>query len=420
MKNYAVVHMQKFKSYDLKGIQFHNQRERESKTNPDINKEKSHLNYDLHNQENINYNKKVDEIIKKNVITNRKIRKDAVRMCNFIVTSDKSFFENLSQEEQDQFFKKSYEFFKDRYGEDKIVSAMIHLDEATPHMHLSLVPVIENKLSAKRLFNRKELLAIQEEYPKYIQKEGFKLKRGQEGSDKKHLTTQEFKEEKIKELDIDIEKKNKMINNFNKNFPELRKKVEKEINEHFDNAINGFKGVLKVLGDIDKDNNKDLPTTPLNPLEGEALKERMMELAKGQGLEFKEDNGNQQKQIELHLLIEIFNESYRNIKKDIDNSLNTEKTLKNKIGSLKLEIDNIKSIKGLVTQLEDYQKVVEENNPAYLHGLLKNRSNVNSENEDYKNYIQEKGLEKDFDDYLEEVNQEILEMNLEQQLDLER
>ncbi|WP_201024470.1 plasmid recombination protein, partial [Sporosarcina koreensis] len=39
--SYAVCRMQKMKYHDLKGIQFHNQRERESKTNPDIDKDKS-------------------------------------------------------------------------------------------------------------------------------------------------------------------------------------------------------------------------------------------------------------------------------------------------------------------------------------------------------------------------------------------
>lgn len=352
MKSYAVVHMQKFKSHDLKGIQFHNQRERESKSNPDINKEKSHLNYDLHNQESINYNKKVDEIIKKNVITNRKIRKDAVRMCNFIVTSDKDFFENLSQKEQDQFFKKSYEFFKDRYGEDKIVSAMIHLDEATPHMHLSLVPVIENKLSAKRLFNRKELLAIQEEYPKFIKQEGFNLQRGKEGSDRKHLTTQEFKEEKIKELDKDIEKKKAVLEKFNQGYPKLLEEKQKEID-----------GVMERLNNtLDK-------------------------LSKAQN-------------------------DLISIQDDIESSLDTKKALKSEIGALK-------SIRALIVQLEDYKKIVETNNPSYIHVLMKNRSQVVSENEDYKDFIKENNLENDFEDYLEKVNQKILEMNLEDEWDLE-
>jgi hypothetical protein len=48
--SYAVVRMAKMKSHDLKGIQFHNQRERESKTNPDIDQEQTKENYDLVNE----------------------------------------------------------------------------------------------------------------------------------------------------------------------------------------------------------------------------------------------------------------------------------------------------------------------------------------------------------------------------------
>lgn len=342
MKSYAVVHMQKFKNHDLKGIQFHNQRERESKSNPDIDKDKIHLNYDLHNHEKIDYNKKVQEIIEKNVITNRKIRKDAVRMCNFIITSDKGFFKKLSQEEQDQFFKKSYEFFKERYGEGKIVSAMVHLDESTPHMHLALVPVIENKLSAKRLFDRKELLTIQKEYPEFIQNEGFNLQRGQEGSDEKHLTTQEFKKKKIEELDQGIEKRNKTIKKFDREYPKLLAEKQKEID-----------GVMERLNNT---------LEKLSKAENELL----------------------------------------NIQDDIKHGLDTKKALKSEIGALG-------SIRALITQLEDYKKIVEENNPSYIHVLMKNRSQVASENEDYKDFIQEKGLERDFKNYLEEINQRFLE-----------
>ncbi|EAH0712885.1 plasmid recombination protein, partial [Listeria monocytogenes] len=61
--SFAICRMQKMKSHDLKGIQFHNQRERESKTNSDIDKERSHKNYDFVNDENIDYNERVKEII---------------------------------------------------------------------------------------------------------------------------------------------------------------------------------------------------------------------------------------------------------------------------------------------------------------------------------------------------------------------
>src|SRR5699024_6390994 len=92
--SYAVVRMQKMKSHDLKGIQFHNQRERESKTNDDIDKERSHENYDLKNDENINYNERVKNIIDSQKTGTRKTRKDAVLVNELLVTSDRDFTNN--------------------------------------------------------------------------------------------------------------------------------------------------------------------------------------------------------------------------------------------------------------------------------------------------------------------------------------
>jgi len=193
--SFAVVHMQKIKTAGLKGIQFHNQRERESKTNKDIIKEKTHLNYDLKNDTHIDFNKRVEEIIKNEVQTERAIRKDAVKMCNFVVTSDKSYLTSLGDKELNRYFEESYDFFKDRYGEAKIVSAIVHHDEYNPHMHLSLVPITEDhKLSAKRLFDRRELRSIQEDYPKHMQSRGFAVIRGVDAEGvNKHIETQELK-----------------------------------------------------------------------------------------------------------------------------------------------------------------------------------------------------------------------------------
>ena len=76
--SFAVVRMQKMKSPDLKGMQFHNQRERESRTNPDIDPDRAHLNYDLLHQEKIDYNKHVKTIIESQKVSERKTRKDVV------------------------------------------------------------------------------------------------------------------------------------------------------------------------------------------------------------------------------------------------------------------------------------------------------------------------------------------------------
>lgn len=245
--SFAVVHMQKFKTSGVKGIQFHNQRERESKTNPDIDKTKAHLNYDLHNDKNIDYNKRVKEIISDNVVTNRAIRKDAVVMCNFVVTSDKKFFDGLTDLEQRKFFEKSYEFFKDRYGEKNIVAANVHLDERTPHLHLSLVPVTaDEKLSAKRLFDRKELRAIQDDFPKFIQGYGFSLERGIDAEGKnKHIETQKFKAmevgSKVKELE---HQKNTLQSDLNALQGDLVKLEGVQANFKQIDAIEGKKSLL--------------------------------------------------------------------------------------------------------------------------------------------------------------------------------
>lgn len=191
--SFAVVRMAKMKSHDLKGIQFHNQREKESKTNLDIDKTKAHLNYEIHNIGPIDYNKQVKKIIDSQKIGERKTRKDAVLINELLVTSNKDFFDNLSPEDENRFFKESYKLFSERYGQQNIVYATIHKDEKTPHMHLGVVPMLDGRLQGKNVFNRKELLWIQNEFPKHMQSLGFDLERGEKGSDRTHIETQRFK-----------------------------------------------------------------------------------------------------------------------------------------------------------------------------------------------------------------------------------
>ncbi|PFZ67024.1 MobV family relaxase, partial [Bacillus pseudomycoides] len=127
---------------------------------------------------------------------NRAIRKDAVVMCEFVVTSDRDFFERLSEEDPDSqkdFFEEAYNFLKERYGEQNIVHAVVHLDEKTPHMHVGMVPITEEKkLSAKQIFNRKELVSLQDDFHTHMVEKGFDLERGV-SSDKKHIETARFK-----------------------------------------------------------------------------------------------------------------------------------------------------------------------------------------------------------------------------------
>ena len=209
--SFAVVRMQKMKLHDLKGIQFHNQRERESKTNPDIDKTRSHENYDLVNDEPIDYNERVKEIIESQKVGTRKTRKDAVLVNELLVTSDRYFFERLDPDEQKRFFEESYKLFADRYGKQNIAYATVHMDEKTPHMHLGVVPMRDGKLQGKNVFNRQELLWLQDKFPEHMQKLGFDLQRGEKGSDREHIETSKFKKQTLeKEIDLlESELKNK-------------------------------------------------------------------------------------------------------------------------------------------------------------------------------------------------------------------
>lgn len=195
--SYFACHVEKFKSNDVRGIQIHNQRESKNSKNKDIDHRKTKFNLDLHNSEKINYNHMVKKIIEEGYKGNKAIRKDATVLTSTIVTSDKEFFSMLSMEKQRKFFEDSYNFLKESFGEKNVVSAVVHFDETTPHMHFTAVPLTnDGKLSAKLVVDRKFLRHIQKALPEMLKANGFDIERGLEGSDKKHEDTHEHKRKK--------------------------------------------------------------------------------------------------------------------------------------------------------------------------------------------------------------------------------
>ena len=206
--SYLVCHFGKYKSGNVFGLQKHNQRENENYSNNDIDKARIALNYDLINQGNINYSKKIKTIIEANRASQRAIRKDATVYCECIVSSDSSFFERLTEDKQKKFFEVALDYLKNKIGAEFFVSANVHFDETTPHMHVGFVPIIENSLSAKKLIDRKFLREVQEQLPAHLKNHGFEIERGIEGSKRKHKDTKELK----KELDREYENRCKDIN----------------------------------------------------------------------------------------------------------------------------------------------------------------------------------------------------------------
>lgn len=195
---YAVVHMMKIKSGAVGGIQSHNNREHEPKTNPDVDMSRSEDNYDLISCDN--YKRSIKEKLSNLVESSRAVRKDAVVVCNFIVTSDNETMNALGADRQREFFEDSVKWFSDRYGADRVLNATVHMDEATPHLHIGVMPITQDgRLSAKAIFTKTEMKAIQTEFARDVG-EKYGLERGVEGSERTHLSEARFKEQKALEM----------------------------------------------------------------------------------------------------------------------------------------------------------------------------------------------------------------------------
>lgn len=209
--SYSICRIAKIKATGVTGIQIHDRREKDgiSHTNEDIDWTKTSENIDLLEQQErfrTVVNNRIAELELK-----RAPRSDANVMCQCLVTSDKTFFDKMSREEQTEYFKKSFEFIKERYGEKNLVSATIHYDERTPHMHVNFVPVTsDGRLSAKDLFSPKSLRELQNDYNRFVREHGYDLERGQIDSKTKHLEVEEYKietrYEELKAKEQELEK----------------------------------------------------------------------------------------------------------------------------------------------------------------------------------------------------------------------
>ena len=190
--------MKKYQRDAIVGIERENERDEtyRSKSNPQIDCERTPHNYHFIKPDDTYtafINQRITDLAPK-----RKVKDDAVLMCSFFVGASPEFFVGKDRDDIGAFFFECTEFFAERYGRENIISAVVHLDETTPHMHLNLMPVLDGRLCAKQLFDRKELRSIQTDLHNDVGKH-WNLERGKEGSTAEHLDTVEFKLKKMKE-----------------------------------------------------------------------------------------------------------------------------------------------------------------------------------------------------------------------------
>ena len=192
---YAILRFQKRKAGGVSACERHNERKKEAyKSNPDIDMERSKENYHLVPPPRYTYKKEINRMIKE---AGCKVRRDSVMMVETLITASPEFMNSLPPEEQKAYFTMALDFISERVGRQNILSAVVHMDEKTPHMHLSFCPITpDGKLSAKAfLGNQKALSEWQTAYHERMSSRWNELERGQSSMDtkRKHIPTWLFK-----------------------------------------------------------------------------------------------------------------------------------------------------------------------------------------------------------------------------------
>lgn len=158
------AHYERAKGKDNEYIKFGNE---------NIDTSKSHLNYNLGPKRNISQGDFVKKRCNEVKCLNRK---DVNVMCSWVITAPK----DLDLKQQKKFFIESYKFLESRYGADNVISAYVHLDEVTPHMHFSFVPVIYDakkdvlKVSAKQKISKSDLKSFHGDLQNHLDKVAIK------------------------------------------------------------------------------------------------------------------------------------------------------------------------------------------------------------------------------------------------------
>ena len=192
---YAILRFQKRKAGGVAACERHNERKKEAyKSNPDIDMERSKNNYHLVKPPRYTYKKEINRMVAE---AGCRTRKDSVMMVETLITASPEFMNQLPPEEQKAYFTMALDFISERVGEKNILSAVVHMDERTPHMHLCFVPITpDNKLSAKSILgNQKSLSEWQTAYHERMSSRWNQLERGQSSMEtkRKHVPTWLYK-----------------------------------------------------------------------------------------------------------------------------------------------------------------------------------------------------------------------------------
>ena len=143
----------------------------------------------------------------------RKIGKNQVQAIRIVLSGTHEDMARVEGEGKlDEWCADNVKWLRETYGADNLVSAVLHMDEETPHIHATVVPIVQGerrkqkkeenarrryrakapapRLCADEVMSRASLIRYQDTYSEHMEKYG--LKRGVRGSLAKHLSTHEY------------------------------------------------------------------------------------------------------------------------------------------------------------------------------------------------------------------------------------
>lgn len=211
--SYAIIRNKNYKMNAVPLMERHNERLNHNYSNKDIDLSRTSENYYLKRIQAETYQQEFERIrTRQELKGNLRLHgeKQSTVLCEFVITSDKDFFDRLGTDRTKRFFQDAYDFVTAKAGgEQYVLSAVVHMDEATPHMHVAFIPVINGKdrkgKPCKRINcsefwkGRDSYSRLQDEYYDFITSRGYDLERGEKGSTAEHLSVAEYKLKKTEE-----------------------------------------------------------------------------------------------------------------------------------------------------------------------------------------------------------------------------
>lgn len=192
---YAILRFAKYKGPEIEHIESHNERTKEKyASNPDVDTSRSHINFHLVTPQRKYRAESERQIAEAGCRT----RSDSVRVVEALVTASPEFFKGKNKSEVKTYFQEALGFIQEHQDPRTIISAVVHMDEKTPHMHLCFVPLTEDgRLSAKEIVgNKKKLTQWQDKFWEHMVKNYPDLERGESAGEtgRDHIPPRVFKE----------------------------------------------------------------------------------------------------------------------------------------------------------------------------------------------------------------------------------